>query len=953
MLQVTAFGIFRIERDGRERTRELPARFRRLLAHLALRAERVDRQSLARELWPDAGEHAAAANLRRHAHALVRAFAGLGIPDALERSPGTVALRPHVRALLDVCRHVDESSAGALSAASLRAFREPVFPGADDDWLAAARERLRATQADAFCAALEGASLRRDAALLTHSIEELLVLDPSREETLRRALTALAALGEPDRARRLIAHAMRRLREEFDAEPAAETSLLAQTLGRTAARNAALPLPPTPFFGRRDEVLRACEQLTRGRALTLAGPPGVGKSRIGWEAAAQAAPAFPDGILYLDCTLYDSAESLFAALADAAGAGSRRLDDLRAALRPRKLLIVLDNCERFTAQLAPVAFALLGAARACGILVTSRQPLRYEGELVLRVEPLGLPPAGLSDVRRLREAPAVGFFLERAAAAGTSLASGHEQLSGVAEIVRELDGLPLALELAALAVGQLGIAGLRSVVADRFVVLRSRTGSVDHQTTLEGAFDWSYALLDPAERELFRALGLVRGAWPLERIALYRGCNALELARPLARLAEVSLVHVDSRSGHFRTLRTTRDYMYAKLCAAGETERVEDRYVAAVSDPLIANNDELRGARAFEYFGELESGYDDVRAALESMLARGDGTRAARTLNALSRFLFERGHVFEALGWYDRALALVHGAPALRAETLYVRALLARNQLGFTQALAAFEAAIEELRAHGATATLAMALLYASNAARMAGAVGKAREFAQEARSEFARAGDPYREAFARTALGAAAYACGDLATAGAEFGAALEAFAASGARGDEALMLVNVGRCRFGAGDLPGGRSLFEAGLARALEAGNEYAESHARVSLALAALDVGNAEQARPHLLRAAVLALAGGDAELSLIAAEAAAELYAALHDVERASALLDAADAERAATSAARAPTERARYERARAVAAGSPPALHRAADTVRALLGDFVRAGAAAANSTQA
>ena len=946
MVRIEGFGTFRVEVDGLDPTALLPMRFRRLLAHLALRSRAVDRKTLALALWPDAGEGDAASRLRRQLHELSRFFERVGEPDAILRGAESVALSTAVRTCIDVAHYVDVIASGAASEEALVTRVEDVFPGIDDEWLAGARSTLVATAVDTLSAALERSAGDGDAERIVRLAERIVELDPSREDALMLGMKALAARGEGARARRLFGGAARRLRDELGLSPSAGTAALAASLDAgTPATYAALPQTLTPFFARHGDVARGRETLGAFRTLTLTGPPGAGKSRIALRIANDPPVAFAGGTRYVDVALHDGETSLRAALADALSAAAPNAAALRDALRNRALLLVLDNCERHASALARVACDLLRVSPESAVLISSRLPLRFEGERVQGVEPFALPAETFVDARTLLASDAVAFFLDRAAAAGTPIPRSRDRLLAVADVCRELDGLPLALELAAQSAGSFGTEGLRAVIADRFAVLPARVGAIDHHATLERAYAWSYDLLAENERALFRALGLVRGAWRADRVAAYYRGEPGAIALRLARLAERSLLRVDPAGAAYESLRSTRDFMHRKLVEAGELEAAERRYVATVLEPLAAQNDALRGARAFERFLELDREYDDIRAALTAAIGgRREVRLGVRALNALSRYTFERGHVVEALGWYDAALRDAEVDGALRAETLYLRALLARNQLGFARAHAAFAEAIAALREAGEATTAAKAMLYAANAARMAGDAGAAAALARDARTHFAAAGDTYLEAFARTALGAAAYARGDLAEAAEEFSTALAVFRETGARGDEALTLVSLGRCSFGLGDRARALPIFAEGLTRSLEAGNAYAEAHARISLALASLDDGDPPAANAHLTRAATLALGASDVELAHIVAEAAAELHVATGRPEQAAALLDAADAERAAAESQRTLTERLRYEATRRLLRDvAPPARDdETPPPVVALLAAFVR-----------
>jgi tetratricopeptide (TPR) repeat protein len=344
---------------------------------------------------------------------------------------------------------------------------------------------------------------------------------------------------------------------------------------------------------------------------------------------------------------------------------------------------------------------------------------------------------------------------------------------------------------------------------------------------------------------------------------------------------------------------------------------ITQREMARALQPIVDRGETLRGPDAARHFTEIERRIDTIRAALDAAIVRElDLELGVRALAALSRYFFDRGYSVEALRWYESAIPRLPEASALRAEALYLRAMVGRNLGNAEQNLPAFEQAIAALRRTEETTTLAKAMLYGSNAARMTGRLETAREYAREAYAILERTADTYLIAFARSALGAAAYACGDLATAGFELEEARRGFAAVGAGDDEALMRLDVARCAFAQGELV----VAQEGLSRALNwaigSGNRYVEAHAEVGLTLVALDRADARNARGHAVRAAALSLKLSDTELSVIALEACGELFWALGELARARDALAAADGVRSQYLIARAPTEHARCERLR-------------------------------------
>jgi DNA-binding SARP family transcriptional activator len=570
-LAITAFGHFCVVAGGEERTRAFSPRARRSLAHLAIREAPVDRVLLAAELWPETDETAALGNLRRRLHELEIAFERVGVPDALELTRDRVALAPAVQWSIDLARYSILSRDPTKCERAAALYREPVFPGIDDDVLERERRRLHGIQMELLTTLLDSGIGRGDAEAIAAFATAIVRLDPLSEQTIAKAVAALNRLGETDRARRLFERLTQTMRDEIDDEPAPLT-----------------------------------------------------------------------------------------------------VDD----------------------------------------------------------------------------------------------AMGEQAMT--------------------------------------------------------------------------------------------------------------------------RLLR-----------------------------PLVERGGILRGADAARHFAEIERQIDEVRAALDAAIVRElDVELGVRALAALSRFFFDRGHSVEAFRWYEAAIPRLPQSSPSRAEALYLRAMVGRNLGNPEQNLPAFEQAIEALRRTGDRTTLAKAMLYGSNAARMTGRVEVAQELASEAHAILEESGDAYLIAFARTAIGGAAYARGHLDVARDEFERARAGFEMLGAGTDEALMLVDIARCAFGLGELATARQGLSRALERAARSGSLYVEAHAEIGLALVELDLGDLRRARQHAARAAEICLNGSDVELSVIALEAAGELFFALGEFARARDALAAADGVRSQDLIARAPTEHARSERMR-------------------------------------
>lgn len=501
-------------------------------------------------------------------------------------------------------------------------------------------------------------------------------------------------------------------------------------------------------------------------------------------------------------------------------------------------------------------------------------------------------------------------------------------------------GLPAAIERTRDRVS-LAPEALWSVDVSHYLLLCKDLSQADRAAALyrEPVFPGVDDAVVERERRRLRAIQVDLLSFLLERAirmadagGVARHARALVEVDPLSERALRDAVAALERFGDADGARRLYDAFAAALreeadVEAGPFERSRvpeaalgegaEREMRAVLEPVAARGAELRGAGAAGAFDGVEAQFDRIAAALEMAIVRGsDLELGARALAALSRFFFDRGHARRACRWYDEAIARMPEPSPLRAEMLYLRAVVGRNLGGAEHNLPAFERAVGELRACGDRPTLGKALLYAANAARMTGRVGLAAEMANEALPIFAQAGDTYMTAFARSAIGAAAYARGDVAEAREEFARARKAFAQLGAGDDEALMAADVGRCEFALGRSERARELLERTAAAAAATNNGYVEGHAEVGLALLAVERSDLSAARTHASRAAEIAVANGDTELAVIALEAAAELFYAMGERARSRDALAAADGVRSEYLIARAPTEHARSERLR-------------------------------------
>src|SRR5215469_8870801 len=421
-----------------------------------------------------------------------------------------------------------------------------------------------------------------------------------------------------------------------------------------------LPAPATPLVGREREAAAVEELVVHEgvRLVTLTGPGGVGKSRLAVEAARRLGPGFADGVRFVELAAVRSADLVAPAIATGLGlntSAGRLVADLESYLRARRLLLVLDNFEQVLGA-APMLAGLLGAAPGLVVLVTSRAVLRLSGEHEFAVPPLPVPPAGAAlDPGQLERYASVSLFTERAHAAdpGFELTSGNA--AAVAEICRRLDGLPLAIELAAARVRLLPPQALASRLDERFSLLTGGARDLpERQQTLRNTLDWSFELLPAAEQALLARLGVFAGSFSLPAAeAIGADAPGQDQAGPvmdtLGALVDSSLVQPQTRRDQprFALLESIRQYALDRLREGGDWTEAHDRHAAyflALAEPADAD---LTGAGQLAWLDRLEADHDNLWAAMSWLAGHGPLEQAVHLITVTNRYWWLRGHAAE------------------------------------------------------------------------------------------------------------------------------------------------------------------------------------------------------------------------------------------------------------------------------------------------------------------
>ena len=707
VLKIYTLGDFRILWGGKPVESLRSRKAQAMMVYLACTSKSHSREVLADLFWSESSQTRAMSNLRDVIHAL-----RTHLEPFMDISRYSIAVNPESEVWIDVSELeatlalVRESGdiitvekAKKIEMA-LKLYQKDFLEGfylrgarGFEEWQVVERERIRLAALDGFISLVkhqvEVANYRKGIYYARRALE----LEPLMEVGHRQLMRLLALSGRSSEALVQFENCRQVLEKELGVEPSEETKGLYKSLlngeklpgapARQPRHN--LPLPLSNLIGRDEELARIAQQLKEPgcRLLTLIGVGGIGKTRLGQHVSVAAVDHYPDGVWLVELAALNEGEILpdeiaaeFGVSAQEARSGIGVTDILIDYLKDKTLLLVLDNCEHLIEVCADFADSLLNGCPNVKILATSREAFGIYEERIFQVSPLSLPPQG-SPMKELEIYPAIQLFLERAANAQPGFHLTEENSSVLAEICWQLEGIPLAIELAAARVRVISPDQISRRLQDRFRLLTGgpRTALPRHQTLL-ATMDWSYDLLSQMERSLLRRLSVFSGGWNLkaaEQVVSFGELTQQEVLDLLCNLVDKSLVLVEDQGVRVRygMLEMVRQYGLRMLSEEGELNESRQRHATFFVQLAEQADEGLRDARQVESLDVLDTEHDNLRGALRWATDNNKKDLGFRLVGALGWFWFMRGHWQESWRWFHKVNDLESGSnPLIRAKAI-------------------------------------------------------------------------------------------------------------------------------------------------------------------------------------------------------------------------------------------------------------------------------------------
>ena len=776
MLEVRLIGGFDIQCDGK--VISIPSRAAQsLFAYLILTAGTSHRrEKLAGMLWPDESEQIARAYLRNELWRVRKALPRTANVEYLIADNLTVGLNQSSAYWLDVAELKSVSDTGSAQELiqALSNYRGELLPGFYEEWIVLEREHLQVLFEKKMACLLELLEKEQRWGDILEWAEHWISLAQAPEEAYRALMLAYEALGDHSKVASTYDKCKQALRQ-LELEPSEETRAL--VFKRNLKIN--IPIPLTSFIGREKELKEVSGLFSKSRLVTLTGSGGIGKTRLAIQVVAEVLDKFPDGVWFLDLApLSDPAlvPNTLASLLGLRESGEMAVTELLINyFRSRTALVIFDNCEHLIDASAQLINSLLRSCEHIAILATSRETLRVSGELPYRVPSLEIRALDTQfNITEISNVEAIRLFVERAAITSPAFILSQQNAMIISQICQRLDGIPLALELAAARMSILTAEQVLIHLDNRFDLLTNglRSALPRHQT-LRATIEWSYELLSEKECILFRRLAVFVGGWTLEAAQIVcrgNGIESGEVLNLLSQLVNKSLVVVETSTSEsrYRRLETIREFSREKLRETGEEEMVRQQHLQFFVQLAERAEPNLRALDIVLWLDRLKAELPNLRAALDWTLVAESNRKVEIGLQivaALGGFWLMRG-LSEGRAWLGALLQQSKGAKHTlgRAKALALAGDLAVEQAGdSTTAHSLYEEALSIQRELGDKPGAAASLLGLGATARAQGNFLRARSFCEQSLAIWQELGQKWGIAWAFHQLSFVAFAQGDL----------------------------------------------------------------------------------------------------------------------------------------------------------------------------------------------
>jgi len=691
-----------------------------LFAYLSIEQGQHQRDTLSSLLWPDYEQSKAFANLR---NALLSIQKSIG-DGWLNTDHDNIGLTEDADIWLDVAQfkslleksksEADVSLRTSLLADSAKLYRNHLLTGFSlkdaysfNEWAYVEAEVLRLKFANILTILSEDHCSLGQADQAIPYARRLITLDPLNEAAHCLLMDVYIQAGQHSAALKQYQTLEQTLRKEMNLDPQPETRELYKRIRKGDIHAAPIAKPTeiiTPkhnlphqissFIGREKEMAEVSDLITKNRLVTLVGTGGIGKTNLSLQLGPNLLEEYPDGVWFIGLDSLsdpDLVPQTVASVFDIQETPERpAIEILTNALRKKTTLLILDNCEHLLDACTQLTTTLLHSCPNIKILATSREVLNISGEATYQMPSLSLPEQDKASLEELTEYESVRLFTERAALALPSFALTNENAQTVIDICRKVDGIPLAIELAAARVNILQVEEILKQLNDSFDLLTSDNRAISaHHQTIQASMDWSWGLLDDSEQAFLRQLSIFAGGWTLEAAQAVCDGDFLGLTNSLVKKSLIVVKQEAGRETRYRFHEIVRQYAHEKLLAAAESEVIRDRHLAYFVKLAQRSEPEFIRADQVFWLNKTDKEFDNIRLALESAITRNIES-GLQLFVALNEYFTIRSNVREIGGWLTKLLKLYNEDDSLHARALesYAHILGIRGDLAEAQKIA-------------------------------------------------------------------------------------------------------------------------------------------------------------------------------------------------------------------------------------------------------------------------